>query len=422
MTTNFVLLYIDPASTSALLYIVIAVAATLGFAFRGFFYKIKNLLLGKGFVSHSEFKDAEIVFYSEGKQYWSVFLPIIKALEKRNVSTVYFTSDSEDPGLLYKAETYASKHIGNLTMTSVFLNKLNAKFVGMTTPQLDVMMIKRSKNVQHYAHIVHAPIDVFTYRKFAFDYFDSVFCSGPHQIKGIKQLEEQRNTDKKMLLETGLTYYDVMLDDFKKMDEIKKKNPVVLVAPTWKEYSIINRFGVKFFDHLLENSNYDIILRPHPQSYVSFPKVIGDIEEKFKNEPRITIDRNPSGAASMAKSDLMISDLSGVIWDYAFLFSKPVLLLETIFDNIEGFEGSELDYEMWEMKERSRLGKIFNENDVENISEIINDLLQNPPQAQLESLKNESVYNFGNAGEVAANQILEIISEIDNSEENRENQ
>jgi CDP-glycerol glycerophosphotransferase (TagB/SpsB family) len=204
----------------------------------------------------------------------------------------------------------------------------------------------------------------------------------------------------------------MMLDEIGNMPKTEKKNPVVLVAPTWKEYSILNRLGVKFFDNLLKNSTYDIILRPHPQSYVSFPKIIGEIEEQFKNEPRLTIDRNSLGTTSMAKADLMISDLSGVFWDFAFLYSKPVLLLKTQFDTIEGFEGSELDYEMWEMRERARLGKEFDENDIENISSIVNDLIQNPPSMQLDALKNESVFNFGNAGETAANQIIEIVEQL----------
>jgi hypothetical protein len=408
-------LYIDPASTSALLYIIIALIATLAFALRGFFYKIKNLILGKGFVNRSEFEHIDIIFYSEGKQYWPVFLPIIQALEKKNIPCAYLTSDKNDPGLDYQSDLLGRKYLGNLTMTSVYLNKLKAKFVGMTTPQLDVMMIRRSKHVQHYAHIVHAPIDVFTYRKFAFDYFDSVFCSGPHQIEGIRQLEAKRGTAKKLLLETGLTYYDVMLDEIKSLKLPEKKRPVVLVAPTWKDYSILNRFGLRFFENLLKNSDYDVILRPHPQSYVSFPKLIGEIEERFKEEPRLHIDRNQLGTESMAKADLMIGDLSGVFWDFAFLFSKPVLLLKTDFDSIEGFEGSELDYSMWEMRERNRLGNIFDESDVENISQLVNDLLQNPPVADLEALKNESVFNFGNAGETAANQILSIVENIDKS-------
>lgn len=406
------ILYIDPASTSALLYIIIALVATLAFALRGFFYKIQNFFLGKGFKSNKDFDGTDIIFYSEGKQYWPVFSPIIKALEEKNIPCAYLTSDKDDPGLNYESKFYGSKYLGNLTMTSVYLNKLKAKFVGMTTPQLDVMMIRRSKKVAHYGHIVHAPIDVFTYRKFAFDYFDSVFCSGYHQIEGIKKLEEQRGTDKKQLLETGLTYYDVMMEEVKSLAKTEKTNPIVLVAPTWKEYSIINRFGAKFFEHLLENSTYDIILRPHPQSYVSFPELIGKIEEQFKDEVRITIDRNPLGTASMAKADVMIGDLSGVFWDFAFLYSKPVLLLKTEFETIEGFEGSELDYEMWEMRERNRLGKIFDENDIENISSIVNNLIANPPNMQLQELKNESVYNFGHAGKIAAKQIIEIVDGI----------
>jgi hypothetical protein len=410
---RFLPLYIDPASTSALVYIIIALVTTIIFSLRGFFYKVKNMVLGKGFVANKDFAGIDIIFYSEGKQYWPVFSPVIDALEKKQLACAYVSSDKDDPGLLHQSEYFSARFIGNLSMTSVYLKKLRTKFVGMTTPQLDVMMIRRSKHVQHYAHIVHAPIDVFTYRKFAFDYFDSVFCSGPHQIEGIKKLESKRGTPEKLLLETGLTYYDAMLEEIKQLSGAVNTKPTVLVAPTWKDYSILNRLGIPFFESLLRSHLYDIILRPHPQSYISYPRIIQSIEERFKDEPRLVIDRNPLATESMMKANLMISDLSGVIWDFAFLYSKPVLLLKTEFDNIKGFEGSELDYEMWEMRERHRLGKIFDVDDIENISEIVEDLLNNPPRNQLDNLKNESVFNFGRAGEVAANQIIEILDSLE---------
>ena len=405
-----VILYIDPASTSALLYIIIAIGATLAFTLKGTIYRIVNFVNGKGFKNTNDFEGYDILFYSEGKQYWNVFLPVIQALEKKNVKCGYLTSDEEDPGLSYESTSMKAKYIGNLTMTSVYLNKLEAKFVGMTTPQLDVMMIRRSKKVEHYGHIIHAPIDIFSYRKFAFDYFDSVFCSGYHQIEGIRKLEEKRGTKKKLLLKSGLTYYDVMLEQKKNNLPATNEKKVVLVAPTWKEYSILNRFGVRFFENLLKDTSFNVILRPHPQSYVSFPAVIGEIEKHFENEPRFSVDRNPLGNESMEKSSVMISDLSGVIWDYAFLYAKPVLLLKSNADAMLGFEGSELDYEMWEMRERPRLGINFDENDIDDIGVIVTETIENPSVNTLETLRDESVYNFGNAGETIAKQILEIVN------------
>lgn len=404
--------YIDPASTSALLYIVIALVATLIFYSRNFFYKLKNLIVGRGFVGAKDFEGIDIIFYSEGKQYWPVFYPIIKSLAAKGLPCAYLTSDKTDPGLAFQSELYKCKYIGNLAMTSVYLNKLKVKFLGMTTPQLDVMMLRRSKGVAHYAHIVHAPVDVFTYRKFAFDYFDSVFCSGPHQIKGIRALELKRETTRKLLLETGLTYFDTMLEDINKRPIPSKERPVVLVAPTWKGYSLLNRLGIAFFDELLKCNSYDVVLRPHPQSYTSFPHIMEAIETHFADHARFRIDRQPLATESMMLADLMISDLSGVFWDFAFLYDKPILLLKTEFDSVEGFEGSELDYQMWEIKERKHLGIEFEEKDIAGISDRVNSLINSPPGPGLEKLKQESVFNFGRAGAVAANQIVAILDEL----------
>src|SRR5690606_26155606 len=162
------------------------------------------------------------------------------------------TSDKQDPGLNSGLKNVTSKYLGNINFSAAYLAQLEADFVGMTTPQLDVLTIKRSKKVKHYGHILHAPVDVFTYRKFAFDYFDSVFCSGPHQIKSIRFLEEKRNTPKKELYEVGCTYYDLMLENLSRLSEEEKKRPTVLVAPTWKEYSLLHKYGPQFFRTLLK--------------------------------------------------------------------------------------------------------------------------------------------------------------------------
>ena len=285
----------------------------------------------------------------------------------------------------------------------------------MTTPQLDVLTIRKQKEVGHYAHIVHAPIDVHSYRFYAFDCFDSIFCSGSHQIESIRQLEETRKTPPKQLFKTGLTYYDEMLAslDSSNADLTKSSDPkpTVLVAPTWKSYSLLNTYGVDFFERLLNGGEYNVVLRPHPQSFVSYPKLIEEITLKFGDHPRFELDTASSGSESLAKASLLISDLSGVVYDFAFLHGKPVLLMDTQPD-MRGYESSCLRNPAWEMKTRTSLGRVLTKEDLPHLTDEVEKLLNTPPSRDIIATRNSSIYNFGKSGKATAKQIIEIVDAL----------
>jgi len=114
------------------------------------------------------------------------------------------SADEEDEGLLLTNDCVETHYIGNIRQAIFVLNQLKAKVCVMTTPQLDVIALKRSKDVDHYCHIIHSPTDIHAYKKFAFDYFDSVLCSSEAQINNLKFLEYERNSLPKQLLRTGL--------------------------------------------------------------------------------------------------------------------------------------------------------------------------------------------------------------------------
>ena len=397
--------YLDPASGSAIVYIVISVASAGFFYLRNFIFDFYHFVAMKLKFKHVPTLNNELVFYSEGKQYWYVFEPILQALKEKGVNSLFLTSDKNDEAFKFAHENLQVSYIGSQNVAGAYLRQIRANVLAMTTPQLDVLTIKRSKNVKHYCHIVHAPVDVFTYRKFAFDYFDSVFCSGPHQIKSIRALETKRQTSPKELLEVGCTYYDHLIEETKKIEVQKNLRKVVLVAPTWKEYSLLHNYGGNFFEKLLAREDLEVILRPHPQIYVSYPEVITSIETQFKSHPRFSIDRNPSGALSMKRSDVMISDLSGIIWDYVYLFQKPVLLMKTPL-NLEGFEATEIDHTMWELESIPKIGRYLDESDIDRIGEIVTSaVIEKQTDA---SFRDATIYNWGQAGAVAASKLIEI--------------
>jgi hypothetical protein len=390
--------YIDPGTGSLLMATIIGLGMAAVFSMKGLFYKLVHLLTGRG-TGNSVDYSGKLVFYSEGKNYWHVFKPVIDELVKIKQPLVYLTSDSDDPGLNYNSELVDSYYLGSVTYSIGCLNKLKADTVVMTTPQLGVLMLKRSAKVRHYAHLLHAPIDIHTYEKFAFDDFDSVLCSSTFQIKNIRQLEHQRKTTAKQLFETGCTYYDSMV-----VASIKaSKDKTILIAPTWGEKSFLKRCGVQLIEKVLA-AGYQVIFRPHPQSFISDKELVKSLVNKFNDNPAFVLDRSPDNSHSLAKAACMISDISGIIYDFAFIYKKPVLAFDIQW-NRGGYEASDIPNRQAEYELLENVGKLVNLNDIENICELIKVAEQRVITSEL---IDHYIFNFAHAGTVAAQQIMNI--------------
>jgi hypothetical protein len=400
--------YIDPGTGSMLIYAVVGIVGALIFAFRGVFYKLKGKVTGKDYGISNDLMEKDVVFYSEGKQYWNVFLPIVEELDKLGKKIVYLTSSEDDEGLKYVSENVEARFIGDGVQAAVFLNNVKAKILAMTTPQLDILTIKKTKHVKHYAHIVHACSDVGIYGKYAFDYFDSVFCSGPFQIKHLREFEAMRKTKAKQLLETGCTYFDILARN--KPENASEKSgdkPVVLVAPTWNKNSLLARFGFAPVKSLLDKG-YKVILRPHPQMYISQKELIESLRKESAACENLVWDEAASGEKAMMESDILVSDLSGIIFDYAFIYKKPVVSIDAPIVT-EGLEVEDMNLsELWELNMLNQLGRLVSEKEIANLGEIAENVLQNYDSGNIDKLIAEHVYNFGKAGIVAAQQLIEI--------------
>lgn len=350
------------------------------------------------------FEYRKIVFFSEGINYWSTFAPVINSLIKKNIKFSFLTMDANDPGLKFENENIKKYYIGTGFNSMFFMNMLEADIVVMTTPGLGSLNIKRSPGVKHYTHIVHSPADIHTYRKFSFDHFDSVMCSGPHQMKSLRELEDKRKSNKKLLLETGCSYMDILAEN----TELGVDNGnTILVAPTWGSNGALSKYGSSIIKPLLD-SGYDVIVRPHPQQYKSEVKLLKQIQKELKKYNNLAWDNKPTGKDSLRNSTLMISDLSGVIFDYAFIYNKPVISLDyTLIP--KGFELEDLSHNPWEIDVREDLGALYS-GDGSSISEVVKKVLEeNNRSDDSNCLRDNSVYNWKNSGAVAADQLITLL-------------
>jgi hypothetical protein len=406
--------YLDPGSGSMVVAGLVGLLASLLFFLKGIYYKSKRTMQGVlGKKVKVDGARPQLVFYSEGRQYWNTFRPLIQELANRNEKCVYLTSDEGDPGLLYSSGSVDTKYIGSGMKAYAYLAVLEADVCAMSTPGIDVLQIKRSKGVTHYAHLVHAPTDVGTYKQYSFDYYDSILISGDHQRTSIRKLEELRGSGRKHLPKIGCLYYDDMQRQIKEYGPVTHASGAitVLVAPTWGLNGLLRRFGARILVPLLEKK-WNVILRPHPQSYISEQEMLDSLRDAVRPYSNLRWDEETDGTESMIQADAMVSDISGIVFDYAFLFEKPVITMTSVFNKL-GLEATDLPWDPWELTVLDVIGKRVEEVELEMLPKIIEqELGKSDRREKMRQLRDQSVANFGCAAKHAADELLLIRDEI----------
>ena len=305
-------LYIDPGTGSMLFAILIGVLGAAGFVLRNAIAKLRFVLSG-GKGKREEMKKQPLVIFSDDKRYWKNFEPICRELDKRGFDVAYMTASPDDPVLENPYSHIHGEFIGAGNRAFYKLNFLNANIVFATTPGLEVYQWKRSKNVDYYVHIAHAPNDITLYRMFGIDYYDAALLSGDYQIDQVRKLEKLRGLPEKELVKVGLPYMDEMASRLAAdADKPESKVKTVLLAPSWGNSAIFARFGEKIIRELL-NTEYNIIVRPHPQSVMSEKDMLDRLMKKFPDSDRLKWNYDTDNYEVLKKSDILISDFSVTI-------------------------------------------------------------------------------------------------------------
>jgi len=367
-----ILLYIDPGTGSMLFTILIGLIGAGVYAFRMLILKFRFFLSGgKKVVDDGE--HIPFVIFSDNKRYWNVFEPVCREFDRRGVDVVYMTASPDDPALNSGYEHVKGEFIGEGNRAFARLNFIKADILLSTTPGLDVYQWKRSRDVKWYVHIFHAASDVTLYRSFGIDYYDALLLSGQFQIDQIRSLEKLRELPEKELVVAGIPYMDEMKARLDNAEPVEKSGTTVLLAPTWGPEGILSKFGEKLIDELIK-TGYQLIIRPHPQSFSSEKELIERLMEKYPESDTLQWNRDTDNFDVLRKSDIMISDFSGVVFDFTLVYDKPVIYTAAKIDT-SVYDAWWLGTPTWTETVLPRLGKELNGDNLLNVGEIINECL-----------------------------------------------
>jgi hypothetical protein len=397
-------LYIDPGTGSMLFSIVIGATATAYFLVRAMWIKAKVFISGgriKQGASHNH------VIYAEDKRYYDVFLPVIEIFEDQGIELLYLTSSEDDPVFERDWNYIKPEYIGTGNKAYARLNILSAKNLLTTTPGLDVYQWKRSKGINRYIYVPHYTTDFLTHTMFDLDYFDAILLTGDFQGNDIRKIEKLRSLREKELITVGCTYLDVSMKKIERIDAVKEKPYTVLVAPSWGSSALLSRYGEKLLDPLVE-TGYWIIVRPHPQSVISEQSMLEKLKRRYAETPRLQWDFERENIYSLAKADIMISDFSGVNFDFMFLCNKPVVYVNFEFDSRPKDAHFLPNEKIWLFEILKKAGIELREKDFSSIGEILKQASDSAELAEArQKARNEAWRYPGDAGKRIADFMLE---------------
>ncbi len=386
--------------------------------------KIPKSIFGKEDNDIEKFNELDldersIVFYSESSVILYPYVEeIIRELQNIDQKVCYLTSSKDDPILKSKNENVRVFYIGDSELEKMnFFLRLKAKMLIMTMPDLGSYHIKRSKEFPvHYIYTFHSMNSThMEFQKDAFDEFDSIFCVGPYQVQELRATEQLYNLKRKNLVECGYGLLDKLLKlrssfpEKKNLFKNNKKN--ILIAPSWGKQNLLESTGIELVKTLLD-AGYYVTVRPHPMTSKKSPKTIKQIKERFEKNPDFLLDTNTSSFEQLFSSYALITDWSGIGYEYAFVCERPVIYID-VPKKSHNKEYEKIGLVPFEISIRDKIGEIVPVQNIETIPDRIEFLYSNSNnfENKIQKIRNNAIFNIGESGKVMASEIIRIISE-----------
>lgn len=372
----------------------------------------------KRFFAKGNAEQMRIMFYSEQSGFYKYFSNTIDALLKNSDYAIhYVTSDPDDAIFKIKNPRIIPYYVDENSLIPLMM-KVEADVVVMTMPDLEKYHIKRSKVRKdvEYIYTDHACTSLnLTYRTGAFDYFDTIFATGPHQVLEVRALEKLRGTKEKSIVECGYGLIDNMIEKYKNLPVQKNLQKTILIAPSWQEDNILDSCLDEIIPRIV-NQGYRIIVRPHPQYVRRFPVKVEQIIEHYKEFSRdqLSIETDFSSNVTVYTADVLITDWSAIAYEFSFTTDKPTLFINTKMKVVNA-DYEKIDIVPVDITVRGQIGRQLEKNELASVARIISELFEHQAQyaSRISELKQSYFYNLGHSGEVGANYIIEHVKAKD---------
>lgn len=347
-----------------------------------------------------------VVAYAEDIATWSVLGPYLEAFLKQASSRVrYVTSAPDDPRLSAGTTTFQPFYLARLAPW--WIARLEAGVLFTTLPDLGRLHVQRPPPSTPVVYAFHSLISTHQgYRPGAFDHYDVFFCAGPHHRRELEAHFRRIGRPVPELLEVGYARLDRLAARFAARASRVSPHPTVLVAPSWGRGNVLEAAGVDVVAQLRAHG-FRVVVRPHPCFWLPiYPEGRAHVQrviDRFADDPLVQVERHINSEDALLDADLLISDFSGVAYEYAFATRRPVLFFDGARKTLNpGW--AELGLPVFEDVMRAEVGEIVTPDHVGDIGRIAESLLRDASRwvDRLAALHTRVVYHPGTSAGVGA--------------------
>jgi len=339
-----------------------------------------------------------IAIYFPGRAYRGNVGNIASALRRRGYNTITFIGTVCDDRYEEGDDVFYGGHniISQMDFVDIFI-----------CPTLTDGLPKRSTKVL-FVHDIHdSPLGDEGEFLDLLRHFDYVFLPSHYVVDAFRTMLSKIEVPSRLcLIKGGYVKLDRNIEYFRSAARDEK---TLIYAPTvtLPEFAAtvsLPEYGDRIIDALLENfPNYKIIFRPHPHTMES--DYVAHIRDKHGNNPRFIMDDDGSFyMENYSRAALMITDMSGTAFTYAFTTLRPVLF----FSHNEAGVKEQLGHVSY-FKDRIRIGYVA--EDIGEMTEKVRLLLKNRDEftGKIKEFRDSLIYNIGKAEECFSDNISYIV-------------
>jgi len=251
--------------------------------------------------------------------------------------------------------------------------------------------------------------------------FDVLFLPAPHMYEQL-QRDYEETIDGKYLFQIGYPKLDYLIESASQL--IRKTETTLFYGPTYhREISSIFEFLPTIID-ICRRNNYRLIIKLHPALYnkhsldasggIDWPKRIRDYQHEYSKLFLLgTKISNKEQGRWFAETDIFLTDVSGIGFEFVLATGRPVLFLgEKLKIPLKDLRAGRINKyaDHAEIAARGKIGPIVkNPADLENA--ILHTLVVNHYKQEISSFRKEFTFNYGQATKKAVDVLLKLYQE-----------